>query len=119
MENKREIGTVYEKTAAKYLERKGFYILERNFCSRFGEIDIIAKDGGYLVFIEVKYRMDDSCGSPLEAVDGKKQRKICRTASYFCLRQGYADTTPCRFDVIAMEGDGSILHLENAFDYKR
>ena len=44
MENKREIGTVYEKTAAKYLERKGFYILERNFCSRFGEIDIIAKE---------------------------------------------------------------------------
>ena len=54
MENKRKIGTEYEKKAAEYLRQQGFLILEQNFYSRFGEIDIIAKDGRYFVFIEVK-----------------------------------------------------------------
>lgn len=117
MQNRRKIGGDYEQKAAKYLEQQGFLVLERNFYSRCGEIDIIAKEGGYLVFIEVKYRRDTSCGEALEAVDAKKQRRICRTASYFCMRRGYVDGTPCRFDVIAMSGDGGVIHIKNAFDY--
>lgn len=117
MENRRKIGNAYENAAASYLRQKGFLILEQNFYSRFGEIDIVAKDGRYLVFIEVKYRRNDSCGTPLEAVNAKKQKKICRTASYYCLKNGYADTVPCRFDVVAITGDNVIAHMENAFAY--
>ena len=118
MENKRKIGSAYENKAADYLRQKGLTILEQNFYSRFGEIDLIAKDGRYLVFIEVKYRRNDSCGTPLEAVHAKKQKKICRAASYYCLKNGYEDTTPCRFDVVAITGDRVISHLENAFEYR-
>ena len=118
MENKRKIGKDYEQKAAEYLEQKGFLILAKNFCSRYGEIDLIAKDDGYVVFIEVKYRRDGSCGDPLEAVNAVKQKRICRTASYFCIRHGYPDTTPCRFDVVALTGEGEFVHIQNAFDYR-
>ena len=118
MENKRKIGTTYEKRAAAYLQEQGFVIVEQNFFCRNGEIDIIAKDGTYLVFIEVKYRRDHTCGSPLEAVNAKKQKRICRTAFYYCSIHGYGDWTPCRFDVIAVEGDGTIVHIKNAFEFK-
>ena len=117
MENKRKVGIQYEKKAAEYIKQQGFLILEQNFYSRFGEIDIVAKDGRYLVFIEVKYRRNASCGTPLEAVNAKKQKRICRTASYFCMRHGYGETTPCRFDVIAMMGEDEIVHIKNAFTY--
>ena len=117
MKNKRETGAEYEKKAARYLESCGYKIISSNFRCRAGEIDLIARDGRYLVFIEVKYRRDNSCGTPLEAVHAKKQKRICRTASYFCLKHGYPDTTPCRFDVIAMTGKDEIVHIKNAFTY--
>lgn len=118
MANKRQIGTDCEQRAAEYLKGQGFLILKQNFYSRWGEIDIIARDGKYLVFVEVKYRKDNACGNPLEAVDARKQRRICRTASYFCMRRGYADTTPCRFDVVAVFGNREIKHIRNAFEYR-
>lgn len=115
--NKRRVGTDYEDRAEVYLKEKGFQILERNFHSRNGEIDIIARDGRYLVFVEVKYRKNTASGSPLEAVTANKQKRICRTSSYYCLRYGYGTDTPCRFDVVAICGEEEILHVENAFDY--
>ncbi len=118
MDNRRKIGNNYEQKAAEYLKQQGFVVIGQNFYSRWGEIDIIARDGKYLVFAEVKYRKDNSCGSPLEAVDAKKQRRICKAASYFCIKNGYGDMTPCRFDVIAMTGNDEIVHIKNAFDYK-
>lgn len=117
-ENKRQVGGAYEKAAAEYLTGQGFRILEQNFYSRYGEVDIIAKDGRYLVFIEVKYRKDDSCGSPLEAVTARKQKRICRTALYYCTKKGYGDRTPCRFDVVAIEGECEVIHIKNAFDFQ-
>lgn len=118
MASKRQIGAEYEEMAAAYLERNGYRILERNVHSRHGEIDIVAIDGGYLVFIEIKYRKDAAFGDPLEAVDAKKQRRICRTASYFCMRGGYSEDTPCRFDVVAVLGKSRIEHIKNAFEYQ-
>lgn len=118
MENRRKIGNDYENKAAEYLKQEGFSIIERNFYSRNGEIDIIARDGRYLVFVEVKYRSDNSCGNPLEAVNASKQKRICRTAFYYCQKNGYGDTTPCRFDVIAIEGKQKIVHIKNAFDFQ-
>lgn len=117
MENRRQIGYGYEDQAAEYLKRQGFKILKRNFYCKTGEIDIIARDGRYLVFVEIKYRKNGACGHPLEAVDTRKQRKICKTASYFCLRYGYGDTAPCRFDVVAVMGD-EVTHIRNAFEYR-
>ena len=72
--NKRQLGTVYEQKAAAYLQQQGYEILECNFRCRLGEIDIIAREGGYLCFVEVKYRSGDGYGSPLEAVGVYKQR---------------------------------------------
>jgi len=88
-----------------------------NFHSRMGELDIIARDGEYLVFFEVKYRRNTNCGDPLEAVDYRKQHRICKTAMYYCMKKGYGDSTPCRFDVIALERN-QITHIENAFEFR-
>ena len=79
MKNKRETGAEYEKKAARYLESCGYKIISSNFRCRAGEIDLIARDGRYLVFIEVKYRVNAQMGEPQEAVDTKKQQKISRT----------------------------------------
>ena len=72
--NKRQIGAEYEKKAVALLLEKGYEILEVNYRNRMGEIDIIAKDGKYICFIEVKFRTNSDFGSPLEAVDAKKQK---------------------------------------------
>lgn len=114
--NKRAVGTSYEKRAGAYIEQQGYEVLEYNFRCRQGEIDIIAKDGEYLVFVEVKYRKDAVMGNPFEAVDHKKQRIISRTASYYCLTHGYGEATPCRFDVVAVLGE-EIQVIKNAFEY--
>lgn len=118
MENRRKIGSDYENLAADFLREKGYRIIARNFRDRTGEIDIIAKDADYLVFVEVKYRTDETCGNPLEAVDAKKQRRICRTAFYYCMKYGYGDTVPCRFDVIGIDGEKNIVHIVNAFEFQ-
>ena len=76
MENKRKIGGEKEELAVGFLKEKGIRILERNYYFPGGELDIIAKDGEYLVFIEVKYRKTASYGQPWEAVSNNKQKKI-------------------------------------------
>ena len=112
--NKRQVGTQYESMAVQYLTEAGYHILERNFRCRTGEIDIIAKDGAYLVFVEVKYRASAACGSALEAVDYRKQQSILRVAQYYMVSHGYGTQTNCRFDVVASQGT-EITLIQNAF----
>ncbi len=112
--NKRKIGDDYEEIAVQYLKEKGYQILERNYRIRTGEIDIIARDGRYLVFVEVKYRMGNGRGTALEAVDFRKQNVIFRTAQVYLCRKGMAADTPCRFDVVGITG-AKIAHVEDAF----
>lgn len=112
--NKRQTGTSYEIKAEEYLLQKGYKILERNFRNRQGEIDIIAKDGEYFCFMEVKYRTTNEFGSPLEAVDFRKQNQIRKVALYYLMKNKLSEWTPCRFDVIAFEGE-KLTHVENAF----
>ena len=112
--NKRKIGKDYEDMAASFLESRGYEILERNFTARRGEIDLIARDGSDLVFIEVKYRSDDRMGDPIEAVDEKKQRHLRITASYYLLKKSLPEDTPCRFDVVGIMGR-NIRLVRNAF----
>lgn len=112
--NKRQMGTSYEIKAEEYLVQKGYKILERNFRNRGGEIDLIAKDEEYFCFVEVKYRTTNEFGSPLEAVDYRKQNQIRKVALYYLMKNKLSEWTPCRFDVIAFEGE-KMTHIENAF----
>ena len=101
--------------AVRYLEEKGYQILERNFRCRYAEIDIIAKKEEMIIFFEVKYRKNALAGSSLEAVDYRKQKRISKAALYFLARQGTLEV-PCRFDVIGIDGT-EIVHVEHAFEY--
>lgn len=112
--NKRSIGKEQEDLAVSLLEQEGYEILEQNFFSRNGEIDIIGRENEYLVFIEVKYRSNNQYGAPEEAISKKKMTSIYRTAMYYMLTHGYSDTTPCRFDVIVIQKTTSKL-IRNAF----
>ena len=113
--NRRETGTQYEERAAEYLIAQNYQLLERNYRIRSGEIDIIARDGEYLVFCEVKYRSDSGSGHPAEAVDYRKQRVISKCALYYIMLHGLQDIS-CRFDVVSIEGNVITLY-KNAFDY--
>ena len=105
----------YEKKAGAYLEECGYKILKYNFRCRMGEIDIIARDGEYLVFCEVKYRARSRLGHPSEAVGRRKQQVISRCAAYYLMSER-ASNTPCRFDVVSIEGEAVTL-IKNAFEY--
>ena len=115
--NKREKGNYFEELACRHLEENGAQILFRNYRCRSGEIDIIAKDGRYISFIEVKYRKNNSAGNPLEAITLNKQRRICKAALFY-MNQHRIDpyTSSIRFDAVGILGD-EIYHLENAFPY--
>lgn len=118
MINKRKIGADYESLAVRYLKECGYEILERNYRNSYGEIDVIAKKNEFIVFTEIKFRADNAYGDPLEAVDLRKQHRIIKVALYYYMRKGYSQNVPCRFDVIAIYGDGTIRHEQNAFEMR-
>lgn len=117
-QNNRRTGAEAENRAARYLEEHGLRILERNFCSRKGEIDLIGNHEGYLVFVEVKYRSTDRKGAPEAAVGTAKQRRICGTADYYRFLHGLGEFTPVRYDVVAVKGQ-EIIWYKNAFPHIR
>lgn len=110
---KKLFGRAGEIKAADFLKKKGYKILETNYKTHIGEIDIIAKDGEYTVFCEVKTRTDDEFGSPSEAVTAKKREKYRKVATEYLMRKSDLDV-PCRFDVIEIE-NGKINHIIDAF----
>ena len=115
--NKRQVGTEKETLAAEYLEKKGYFIIEKNYRVRQGEIDLIARDGACIVFVEVKYRADGRSGDALEAVTGAKIRQISKMALFYLNQKKRSiDNTSIRFDVIGINGD-MVTHIENAFDF--
>lgn len=116
MQNKRSIGATYEKIAGAYLQGQGYEILAYNFYSRNGEIDIIAKHEGYLVFVEVKYRKNAKFGYPTEAVSLQKQRKISKASLYYIHKYGL-ENMPIRFDVVSILGN-TVSLIQNAFDFQ-
>lgn len=116
MMNKRGIGTKKEDEAARFLTQCGLKVTDLNFRSRFGEIDIIARDGDYVVFVEVKYRKTSLAGHPEEAVDARKAAKISKVADYYRVVKKLPYDKKIRFDVVAIEG-GEIRWYKNAFTY--
>ncbi|WP_194609701.1 YraN family protein [Clostridium vitabionis] len=111
---RRGVGTLWEERAALWLTEKGFRILDRNYYTRRGEIDIVATEGRVLCFVEVKYRRSSGSGDPAEAVTLKKQRRILETAKIWMLVHGFPEETPLRFDVVAILG-GNYRLIRDAF----
>jgi putative endonuclease len=95
-----------EKAAVKFLKKKGYRIIEKNYRNKTGEIDIVAEQDEVLVFVEVKSRTDAEYGEPLEAVTPHKQRKIGQVARGF-MTQHRIESRDCRFDVVGIKGNPS------------
>ena len=116
---KQSLGQFGEEQAARYLRRRFYTILARNYRCRFGEIDLIAKRGGVLAFVEVKLRRDDAHGEAREFVTARKQQRVLAAAELW-LSQNETALQP-RFDVIEVyaprgtDGPVRINHIENAF----
>jgi putative endonuclease len=95
-------GEAGEELACEHLRARGLKVLARNYRCRVGEIDVVADDGGTLVFVEVKERGDDSHGSAVEAVTALKRRRVVRAARIYAAVHGRSDS-PVRFDVLAID----------------
>lgn len=125
------LGTEGEDIAAKFLKKKGYRILKRNYRGTGGEVDIIAEDGGTIVFVEVKTRTGDLFGHPMEAVHYRKRQKIKKIALHYLAKQ--KKEVSARFDIIcirmkgitalpagrglrARTGEMEIEHLKDAFE---
>jgi putative endonuclease len=109
------LGSWGEQTAAKYLIKRGYIILERNFRSRLGEIDLIALDGRTLVFVEVKTRQNRNYGLPCEAVNAQKLRHLKRMSLHY-MAVHHAESRDARLDVVEIlkeSGRTYIRHIEN------
>lgn len=114
MSNLVSIGKSQESKAVIYLKKRKYVILERNYRTPFGEIDIIARDKGYLVFIEVKYRSNKKYGEPEDAIDFRKKIHIVKSALFYLKKNEKIDS-PFRFDVLALS-PSLVKHYKNAFD---
>ena len=98
------IGASGEETAVKILKKNGYKILERNYRTQMGEIDIIALDGEYTCFVEVKFRKNDDFGSPGDFIDERKIQKIIKAAQHYAVKKGIYDT-PMRFDAVLINAE--------------
>lgn len=110
---KKFLGRKGEIEACKYLIKEGYTILEKNYKTHVGEIDIIAIENETICFVEVKTRSSSDYGAPSEAVNEKKQYKYYKVAEEYLLKKGKMDSL-CRFDVVEIE-DGKINLIKDAF----
>lgn len=111
--NKRFVGKTGEDIASTYLQENGYTVICRNFSCHLGEIDIVAKQGGYVVFVEVKNRSTTAFGLPRQAVDWRKQQKIVGVAKFWLVSNKLFGS-PVRFDVVEIL-DGKVTILQDAF----
>ena len=117
------IGNLGEDEAVRVLKKKGYIILERNYRTRTGEIDIIAKDGEYTCFVEVKLRKNNNYGTPGEMITPQKKSRIIKAAQHYTAKKGLHDS-PLRFDAVLINAEvtGKKLKIiqtevvENAFE---
>ncbi len=114
------LGAEGERVAKAYLQTKGFRILHENYSTPLGEIDLIAKEGGVVVFVEVKARTSGEFGPPQASVTLAKQRQIVKVARLYLQRERLAEVA-CRFDVVAVTfaggqaGQPDVLLIRDAF----
>ncbi len=112
-------GQQSEQLAERYLQRRGYTIMHRNYRVTQGEIDLVAQDGDTVVFVEVKARRNSSFGSPVLAVDARKQQRLTKAARHY-LHRFHLGNRSCRFDVVSITQDAShdpnIELIQNAFE---
>ncbi len=118
---KRKIGNQAERLSLRYLTEQGLQLIEQNYLTRFGEIDLIMLDIelNTLVFIEVRYRQNSDFGSPIDTVTHAKQAKLIRAAKQYLQQHNQYDEPVCRFDVVGLEFDlkcPKITWIKDAFD---
>lgn len=118
--DRKRLGREGEDRAARFLKKKGYRVLERNYRAPYGEIDLIAMHQGELVFVEVKTRASDSFGAPELAVNSRKQERMVKAALGY-LRHKNLHQVPCRFDVVAISPstEKEIEVIPNAFEMDR
>ena len=107
------IGGAAEETAARFLAAQGLAIVARNFRTRFGEIDLIVRDGATLVFVEVRLRSSPRFGGGAGSIDQRKRARIVSAARLYLSR--LQSEPPCRFDVVTLDG-GAPVWLRSAFE---
>jgi putative endonuclease len=117
---KKILGKAGEDRAAQFLKKQGYKILERNYSTPQGEIDLIALHRGEVVFVEVKTRTNDAYGAPELAVNPRKQQRMVKAALGY-IKYKKLHQVPCRFDVVAISAatEQSIDLIENAFEMDR
>ena len=103
--DRRARGDAVETAALGFLQQHGLHLLARNAQARGGELDLVMRDGGTLVFVEVRYRASAAFGGGAASVDAGKRRRLVRAAQAFLLRHPHHADAPCRFDVIDAGGD--------------
>lgn len=108
-----ETGKKAEDAAASLLLSKGMTIVEKNFRAKVGEIDLVARDRGEIVFVEVRSRASAAFGGAAASVGGAKRRKLIKAAQVWLQARAYGG--PCRFDVVAIDA-GRAEHIPSAFD---
>lgn len=115
---KQVLGKQGERVAEQYLKKKGYKLVERNYRCAAGEVDLIVLDRRVIVFVEVKTRTGHGFGTPLEAVQPRKQRKMMQAAQFF-LSEKKLHQRDARFDVVGISWPGRdpmVEHIENAFE---
>lgn len=118
----RAIGKEIEDRVCNYLEKRGMKLIETNYQSHRGEIDLIMKDGEFIVFVEVRYRKRRDYGEAVATISRNKQQRIIRTAICYLQKENLFDKAPCRFDVVAVQSVENKLNIEwikSAFDASR
>ena len=116
--SKLDLGKLGEEKAVQYLKDKGYEILERNYRSKLGEIDVVARDRKTICFIEIKTRSSLSKGHPLESITPNKQHKLCKLAILYLKLNNLLDRS-ARFDAVSVcqfDGQADIRLIKNAFD---
>jgi putative endonuclease len=113
LSRKQDQGRHWEQAALAYLTRNGLVLVEANFQCKGGEIDLVMRDGAALVFVEVRQRANRRHGGAAASITPAKIRRLVRAAQYYLLR--FPATPPCRFDVVAIDGD-QLEWLRNAIE---
>lgn len=112
---RRATGDRFEGAARSFLEERGMRCVQANFLCRHGEIDLVMREGATLVFVEVRYRKNGAFGGALGSITSTKRRRLISAAHLWLAWHPYDARRPCRFDVLAYEGD-SVEWIRGAFD---
>ncbi|KGP63774.1 hypothetical protein EP47_06010 [Legionella norrlandica] len=112
-----ETGKIAEQLALNYLKKNGLQLVMQNYRCRLGEIDLIMREGSFLVFIEVRSRSNISFGGGIASITYEKRKKIIKATSHYMIKYRIENKFPIRFDVVSIDGKShKITWLKNAFD---